>query len=123
MRQLKHASNLRLLGYFNICEHNMVLSNMFGLFISAVQTGALTGAGSGKPSSKGVKGTNEAKGANGGKVAAVEVLEDGEGEEEGEVVTDPSFLPRSWMPSWMLTMPRFVLGLHIIMLLCDGDML
>ena len=96
---------------------------MSGLLISAVQTGALTEAGLGKLSSKGVKGMNEATGANGGKVLAVEVSEDGEGEEEGEVVTDPSFLPRSWMPSWMLTMPRFVLRLHMIMLLCNQDML
>lgn len=98
----------------------MVLSKTSGLLISAVQTGVLTVAGLGKLNSKGV---NEAKGANGGKVAAGEVSEDGEGEEDGEVVTDPSFLPRSWMPSWMLTMPRYVLRLHIIISLCFWDML
>lgn len=51
-------------------------------------------------------------GVTGGKVAAVEVSEvEGEGEEEEEVETDPNFLPRSWMPSWMLTMLRYVLWL------------
>lgn len=50
----------------------------------------------------------------GGKVAAVEVSEVGEEEEE----TDPNFLPRSWMQSWMLTMPRslFVLSKIIFIL-------
>lgn len=41
---------------------------------------------------------------------AVEVSELEEEEEEAE--TDPSFLLRSWMPSWMLTMPRCVLLLR-----------
>lgn len=55
---------------------------------------ALTGAGLGSQSLKG------------GKVEVSEVGE--EGEEEEEMETGPSFLLRSWMPSWMLTMPRCV---------------
>lgn len=47
------------------------------------------------------------KGGKGGKVAVVEVSV-GVEEEEG-VEADLSFLLRSWMPSWMPTMPKFVL--------------
>ncbi len=63
------------------------------------------------PSLKGAKGVKEVKG---GKVAAaaVEVSEVGEEEGEEEVETGPNFLQRSWMPSWMRTMPKYVLELH-----------
>lgn len=56
-----------------------------------------------------LKGVIEAIEVKGGKVA-VEVSEVGEeeGGEEVEVETGPNFLQRSWMPSWMLTMPRCV---------------
>ncbi|KAG7238226.1 hypothetical protein INR49_031141 [Caranx melampygus] len=64
-----------------------------------VQTEDLTGAGL---VSLSLKGGNEERG---GKVAAaVEVS--GVVEEEVET-TDPNFLQKSWMLSWMLTMPSF----------------
>lgn len=72
------------------------MPHLFGVF--AVQTEGLTGAGSVNPRLKGGNGVKR------GKVAAVEVSEV---VEEG-VGTDPNFLQKSWMPSWTLTMPRYV---------------
>lgn len=40
---------------------------------------------------------------------------------EEEVETDPNFLPRSWMPSWMRTMPRCVFVLPKIFLILYFD--
>lgn len=98
---MSHVSNI-----FHLDTQN----NALFLILFAVQAVGLTGAGLDSPSLKGVKGMT---GAKGGKVV-VEVSGAGEEveEEEVEVETDPNFLPRSWMPSWMLTMPRYVLGLH-----------
>lgn len=79
------------------------MSEIF-IVVFTVQRGS-TGAGSvsqGLREAKGVKGTI---GVNGGKVAAMEAREVGEGEEDEEEETDPNFLLRSWMPSWMRTMP------------------
>ncbi|KAA8594500.1 hypothetical protein FQN60_011635, partial [Etheostoma spectabile] len=68
-----------------------------------VQTEVLTAAGLGRPRLNGMNGVKVATGEKGGKVAAGEVS--GVGEEEVE--TDPNFLQRSWMPSWMLIMPKW----------------
>ena len=89
----------------------------------AVQTEGLTEAGLDSPNLKGVKGVRGARGVKGAigaigdKVAAVEVS----GVEEEEEETDPNFLLRSWMPSWMLTMLRCVLGLHKIIFILHFD--
>lgn len=56
---------------------------------------ALTVAGWDSPSLTGVKGDKVEVEAE-----ALEVV-------EGEEGTDPSLLQRSWMHSWMLTMPRY----------------
>lgn len=52
----------------------------------------------------GVKEMTGVKGVNGGKVAVAEAPE----AEEEEAETDPNLLQKSWMPSWMLTMPWYV---------------
>lgn len=58
-------------------------------------TGALTVAGLDSPSLTEVKGDKVEV-----EVAASEAV-------EGEEGTDPNLLQRSWMHSWMLTMPRY----------------
>lgn len=60
---------------------------------------ALTVAGWDSPSLTGVKGDKVEVEAE-AEAAALEAV-------EGEEGTDPSLLQRSWMHSWMLTMPRY----------------
>lgn len=69
----------------------------------AAQTKVLIGLGSVSP---GLKGGEEEVVVE----VAVEVLEAAGGEEE----TDPSFLQRNLMPSWMPIMLRYVIRLHKI---------
>lgn len=70
----------------------------------AAQTKVLIGLGSVSP---GLKGGEEVVVEA---AVAVEVLEAAGGEEE----TDPSFLQRNLMPSWMPIMLRYVIRLHKI---------
>lgn len=70
----------------------------------AAQTKVLIGLGLVSPGLKG--GEEEVVEA----AVAVEVLEAAGGEEE----TDPSFLQRNLMPSWMPIMLRYVIRLHKI---------
>lgn len=72
----------------------------------AAQTKVLIGLGSVSP---GLKGGEEEEVVVEAAVA-VEVLEAAGGEEE----TDPSFLQRNLMPSWMPIMLRYVIRLHKI---------
>lgn len=72
----------------------------------AAQTKVLIGLGSVSPGLKG--GEEEVVVVEA--AVAVEVLEAAGGEEE----TDPSFLQRNLMPSWMPIMLRYVIRLHKI---------
>lgn len=71
----------------------------------AAQTKVLIGLGSVSPGLKGGEEEVVVEAA-----VAVEVLEAAGGEEE----TDPSFLQRNLMPSWMPIMLRYVIRLHKI---------
>lgn len=73
----------------------------------AAQTKVLIGLGSVSP---GLKGGEEEEVVVVEAAVAVEVLEAAGGEEE----TDPSFLQRNLMPSWMPIMLRYVIRLHKI---------
>ena len=95
------------------------MAYLFGVF--PVQTEVLTGADLVNPSLKGGTAAKRGKAAVVEEEEVVVVVEEEEEEEgvvaaavsedvEEEVETEPpSFLQRSWMPSWMHTMQRYLL--------------